>query len=363
MSRFLRLVQRVLALIALTLALSAPVWAQTASLPATEPSANDIQELTRLLGDPRIQDWLKSQADGLPPADAAPSARAQFREVVQRTGLRVDAIGQAWSQLGNVPDVLASEWRAQLTPAVQVRSLTFVLIFLFVGSGLEWLLRQYTNPIRKRIEAATYHASTDRLQAAGYRTGLAFLGLAIFALGSIGTFSALSWPPLLQTVILNALIVIVSTRATGAILLLFLAPRVEQLRLIPISTATAHVLWRVLTTLVALFLICIAVVDIFSQLAGGVSKPEVLAVAVLSAFVFLLLVLSSMALCFRRGPQTRSRSLGAAQSGVANLPDRTERCRLRVVAAGFEHHRLDGGPAWVAASGAEPHDGLGQCGL
>ena len=269
--------------------------ALTAQTTATEPSANDLQEFTRLLSDGRIQDWLKAQVDesGIE-TNEGPSARDQFEQVVANTKTRLSALGQAWSNLDNVPQVITERWQEQLTPAIQVRSLTFVLIFLFFGTGLEWLVRQYTRNVRRRIEIATYRTARQRLSAGLYRAGLAFLGLFVFSLGSIGAFSAFGWPPLLSVLILNALIVIVVTRATGTMLLLFLAPKVEQLRLVPISTPVARVLWRVLTTGIAALLIFVAAVDLFVQLTadeGAAQAPEALAISVIAALLILTFTL------------------------------------------------------------------------
>lgn len=270
-----------------------------------QPSANDLQELTRLLSDERIQNWLKTQAADAPidTPDDQERLRAQFETLVQSTRARVSALGLAWSRLNDVPEVVGAEWRSQLPAAVQVRSLTFVVIFLFLGAGLEWLLRQYLNPIRKRIEIARYRSAKERLRAGLMRTGLAFLGLFVFALGSIGAFSALTWPPLLNALILNALVIIVVTRATGAILLLFLAPNVAQLRLVPASTPAAKILWRVLTCSVAILLICIGIVDLIGQLTStgnGLSEaPEALAIAVICAILLLSVTLLGTAISFR----------------------------------------------------------------
>ena len=299
MSTFVRILFICLLTAASLLGNPQPIFAQDA-----QPSANDLQELSRLLSDDRIQQWLQSQTEDVSESaqNEQQNVRAQFEAVVQTTRARVEALGQAWSRIGDVPELVRTHWREQLSAAVQVRSLTFVLIFLFFGAGLEWLLRQYTNPIRKRIEITKYRNAKDRIKASLYRTGLAFLGLFIFALGSIGAFSALTWPPLLNSLILNALIVIVATRATGTILLLFLAPKVEQLRLIPISSAAAKVIWRVLTCSVAVLLVCIGIVDLFDQLlannAANARSPEVLAIAVVSSLLLLAITLCGTAIMF-----------------------------------------------------------------
>ena len=290
--------------------LGTPLVAQVAA-----PSANDLQEFTRLLADERIQDWLKSQvSDSDLPNEETAGAREQIETVVAQTQARLAALGAAWGQIGSVPDTVAREWRAQLPADVQLRSLTFILIFLFFGAGLEWLVRQYTNPIRKRIEAVTYRSGWERMTAGMYRTGLAFLGLFVFAFGSIGAFSAFDWPPLLNGLILNALIVVVVARATGAVLLLFLAPRVAQLRLVPVSTPVARSLFRVLTVSTAGLLVCFAIVDLFAQLTGVADAPQTLAITVVAALLILAIALLATTLCF-----------SAVRRHRADLPRRTLR--------------------------------------
>ncbi len=278
-----------------------------------QPSANDLQELSRLLSDDRLQTWLQNQINETD--RVSDTATLTFREQVSQfstaLGVRVSNLGEAWAHRGAAPNVIASHWQEQLSPAVQVRSLSFVLIFLFVGLGLEWLIRQYTNPIRRRLEIARYESGRERFYAALARAGLAFLGLLAFTLGSVGAYSAFSWPPLLNSVILNALIVIVVTRATGSILLLFLAPWAEQLRLVPVSTPVALTVWRTMVAVLAFALASSAAVEVIEQLTeqGDQQSPEALAISVLSAFVILAVVLTGLVMVFRT-VQRHEASLG-----------------------------------------------------
>ncbi len=285
---------RFYAALIVALLVSLPVVSQVA-----EPSANDLQEFTRLLSDPRIQEWLNTQVNGADlTTETGPSVKEQFEGVVTQTQDRLTKLGVAWARLERVPSVIMSEWRNQLPASVQLRSLTFVVIFLLFGAGLEWLVRQYTSAIRRRIEVARYHSGWERMSAGLYRAGLTFLGLFVFSVGSIGAFSAFDWPPLLNDLILNALIVVVVTRATGAILLLFLAPRVAQLRLVPVSTPVAQTLFRVLTLAVAGALFCVAAIDVFEELTNQSEGPETLAISVIAALLMLAIVLLCTKIAF-----------------------------------------------------------------
>ncbi|WP_299831463.1 mechanosensitive ion channel family protein [uncultured Roseobacter sp.] len=268
------------------------------------PSANDLHEFTRLLADDRIQNWLQEQANDA--EAAAPqnikSIREQLAEATDHVGARVADLSAAWASFSEAPEVIAQKWREQLTPDRRVRSLTFALIFLFFGAGLEWLSRQYTNPLRRRIEFSTFKRPRERLFAALTRTALAFVGLTMFAIGSIGAFSTIDWPPLLRTLILAALVGILSVRAINSLTKLFLAPRVPQLRLLPVGDKMARVTGQAIMFFSAMVIFAVSLIDVFDQLTTsdvqGRMAPETLSVAVLFAVLLLVAALLLIAICF-----------------------------------------------------------------
>ena len=268
------------------------------------PSANDLHELSRLLADERIQDWLQAQANETDERELEKSIsiRDQFQEASDHVRARVTNLSSAWSKFDQAPDVIAQKWREQVTPDRQVRSLTFLLIFVFFGAGLEWLSRQYTNPLLRRIEARNFDNPKDRLFAALTRTALTFIGLAMFAIGSIGAFSSVQWPPLLHTLILAALISIFAVRAVNSLIKLFLAPRVPQLRLLPVSNRMAKVIGSSMMAFSALLILAVSLAGVFTDLTDtsareGVSA-ETLSVSVLLAILLLIAALVTISHCF-----------------------------------------------------------------
>lgn len=290
---------------AIFLMLSGAIAAAQDAAPAIDaPSANDLHEFTRLLADDRIQNWLQEQANDA--EAAAPqnikSIREQLAEATDHVGARVADLSAAWVSFSEAPEVIAQKWREQLTPDRRVRSLTFALIFLFFGAGLEWLSRQYTNPLRRRIEFGTFKRPRERLFAALTRTALALVGLTMFAIGSIGAFSIVDWPPLLRTLILAALVGILSVRAINSLTKLFLAPRVPQLRLLPVGDEMARVTGHAIMIFSAMVIFAVSLIDVFDQLTTsdvqGRMAPETLSVAVLFAVLLLAAGLVLIALCF-----------------------------------------------------------------
>ena len=302
---------------ALVVMLSGPVSAQTDTT-ILAPSTNDIHEFTRLLADARVQEWLLQQAEGAEtntPIETL-SVRDQLDALVLRTQDRIAALVRTWEGLGQAPELMQGRWREQVTDDRRVQSLTFVLIFLFLGAGLEWLFRQYSNPMRRRLEISQFKTPSKRITAAVTRAGLALAGLLAFAVGSIGAFSAFDWPPILFALILNLLMAIVVIRVVGTTLLLFLAPYVPRLRLVPVSTGLARLISRAALAFATVLVVAIAFRDVFAQVIE-VFKPQggdnaLLAVSVMLAGVVsmtaLLCLHTGFFLAARQNPQAGSKS-------------------------------------------------------
>jgi small-conductance mechanosensitive channel len=282
-----------------TLMLSQSAAAQTDTL-VTGPSTNDLHEFTRLLADERIQEWISQQADEAE-RTAVPEAlgmRDQFDVLVLRTKDRIGALIRTWEGLGQAPEMMQGRWREQVTDDRRVQSLTFVLIFLFLGAGLEWLFRQYSNPMRRRLEISEFKTPAKRIAAAVTRASLALFGLLAFAIGSIGAFSAFDWPPILFALILNLLMAIVVIRVVGTMLLLFLAPFVPRLRLVPISTGMARLISRTILSFSGVLILAIAFNDVFQSVIE-VFRPQgsenaILAISVVLAVIVALAALVSL---------------------------------------------------------------------
>lgn len=286
----------------LVIMLSGPASAQT-DTPILAPSTNDIHEFTRLLADERVQEWLRQQADEAETATTAEAlgVRDQLDALILRTQDRISALVRTWEGLGQAPELVQGRWREQVTDDRRVQSLTFVLIFLFLGAGLEWLFRQYSNPIRRRLEITQFQTPAKRITAAVTRAGLALAGLLAFAVGSIGAFSAFEWPPILFVLILNLLMAIVVIRVVGTMLLLFFAPFVPRLRLVPVSTGMARLISRTALAFAAVLVVAIAFRDVFAQVIE-VFKPQGGENALLAVSVMLAGVVSLTALlCLHAG--------------------------------------------------------------
>ena len=282
--------------------------AQEAVVPAA-PSANDLSEFTRLLSDERIQNWIVEQAAvaDLETENIEISAREELVGALADIRARVTNLGLAWQAAPAAGDLFRMRWEEEI-PAksqIQVRGLTFIMIFLFLGAGLEWLFRQYTDAARLRIEMQSFDSLSQRVYAAGIRSLITITGLVIFAVGSIGAYASFSWPPLAAVVVLNQLVVIFAVRAVWTIVVLFLAPRVPELRLLPIRNAMAKYLSQVLLFLSAFLILAVSLMDMYGRVVNSPADdgqaPETLAVVVILAALSVAATLFCVFLCFRKG--------------------------------------------------------------
>lgn len=291
--------------VALMLAGASPMAATTqfpsfTSPPATPveiapPSPNDIKELMRLLSDEQMRNWLQKNAQDTGPQDLT-AGRISLREQLV-TGLaqvrsRLRELGQAWILLPHMPDLLEDRWEKEMKLHRKVRSLTFLVIFLFVGAGLEWLYRQYTRLPLLRLEMQVHNSPIERARAAFTRAAIVVGGQGLFALGSIGAFLSFDWPPLVEAVVLNLLVVIIVVRAVRALSIFVIAPKVPELRMVPLSKKMAKHLHFYLPMVATSFAIAIAMNNVFSQLS--LDTDERVAQATLAESVILGLGIVAM---------------------------------------------------------------------
>lgn len=278
----------------------APASAETGIIDA--PSPNDMKELIRLLEDERIRGWLERAAENPNAAkgEDTPSIgeglRAQFTSALDRTRKRARLLQGAWKNLPDAPALLAREWNSTIAPGGTVRSVTYVLIFLFIGGGLEWLYRQYTSARLLSLQLTTPVSLSGRVQAALSRALLIFGGLVVFALGSIGAFLSFDWNPFVEELVLILLLLVLALRSIATVSMFILAPRVRELRLAPFDGSSAKQLHLTLIVSLSTMAVALAVSDIFSELteegSGSISiQASAFSVSIAAGVVCLLTAL------------------------------------------------------------------------
>ncbi|MGI9511123.1 MAG: hypothetical protein ACR2QJ_17435, partial [Geminicoccaceae bacterium] len=130
---------------------------ETAAETVAPPSPNDLRELMRLLGDERVSSWLRQQAsqDGLATENNAAlglSFQQQIQSALAYVQFRATEIRAASVALLGASTLLDDAWDAEMSDDETLRSAIYVIIFLFVGAGLEWLYWRYAGGTLRRIE-------------------------------------------------------------------------------------------------------------------------------------------------------------------------------------------------------------------
>ncbi|MGE3294746.1 MAG: mechanosensitive ion channel family protein, partial [Geminicoccaceae bacterium] len=121
----------------------------------------------------------------------------------------------------------------------------FLLIAAFVGLGviLERAFLAITVNLRERLVAASLETPKSRGQVALARLIYGLAELLSFAIGSIGAFLALTWPPTLRSFLLGYLLAFLILRAGWVVARLLFAPRHPRFRLVAMDDAKAR-LWH-----------------------------------------------------------------------------------------------------------------------
>jgi small-conductance mechanosensitive channel len=117
--------------------------------------------------------------------------------------------------------------------------LLLILGFIALGLATEGLFRRATRGLQKWITGVALDSVGQRARAAGIRLLFAFGLVICFTIGSVGTFLALDWPPLLREIVLGYLMAFLILRTVLVITRFLLAPGGERFRLVPMSTAAA----------------------------------------------------------------------------------------------------------------------------
>jgi small-conductance mechanosensitive channel len=234
----------------MAIAAADPAFAQSAD--TTAPLPSKAAELLQLLEDPTVRDWI-AQQQKIPAATEAPASTEsgsmmmpssymdqRLREIRQHIGNLVMTVPNMPAEFGRVRDILMVEFEDR--GIVQILSL--IVGFLALGFLAEWLFRRATRNLQRWIVTVPLDTVGERLRAAGIRMCFG-LGLVIaFAIGSVGSFLAFTWPPLLREIVLGYLTACLVLRIALVMGRFVLAPGGERFRLVPMNTAAAWFWYR-----------------------------------------------------------------------------------------------------------------------
>jgi small-conductance mechanosensitive channel len=273
--RPLRLPTALLALLALLSCLESAAPAGAADpTPTSQPAtAADqparVRQLLELLDDPQVRAWLEQQRSA--PAAPKPAATAAIEaDLSGFTASRLDQFRDHFRQLvAALPRVPAELTRvgSRLQEDLAGRGVFSILLlvvgFVVLGCGAEWVFWRLTRRLRAFISDYPMDKVADRIRLVLARLGFGIALILIFALGSVGAFLLLDWPPMLREIVLAYLIAFLVLRLAQVVGRFIFAPtpgkgfrNVERFRMVPMDDAAARYWHRRLVVAVAWLAFC-----------------------------------------------------------------------------------------------------------
>jgi moderate conductance mechanosensitive channel len=239
-----------------------------------------IAELMALLADPKVRDWLEKESAAA--ASQKPAPEAETVSVSHYFDTRIGAIREHITALAAaLPDLPNQFERAVglLQGDVPRRGtvLLLVLVFAALGFGVEWLFRKTMQKTRQRLDGLSMETVHDRLRLVAGRFALALGVVVAFALGSVGPFLALDWPPLLREMVFGYLIALLVTRIGVVVGNFLLAPDAERFRIVPTDTVAARFWCRRLTGFIGWFAFGWVTVGLLSTLGFSMAGRQLVA--------------------------------------------------------------------------------------
>ena len=311
----MRRISRVLCPLAIPLLLwTVFATAQTQPASAEDAPPAQVQQLLRLLQDPAVRTWIEQQEKSPVPSSGQAKPPTTTTEVISR---RITQLREHFAAVAAAVPALPGELRLaanRLVDELQGRSLVSILFlviaFLALGAGLEWLFRWGTNALRHHAPASVATSAHDRLRAVALHFAFELCAIVVFAVGSIGAFLALDWPPLLKQVVVGYLAATVVLRLVLIVARTFLLPD----RLGPGADTAARSRRRRLVFFVAWLAFGLATVDALKII--GLSSVALAAVSSILGLGLLLIALSVVWSGPRPATDTPPRIPHAAQAAL-----------------------------------------------
>jgi small-conductance mechanosensitive channel len=286
-------------------------------------SPEEVKALLQLLANENVVRWLQNELDAKAPQSAANTSgniKAAMARRLQHLRTRAADVMQAVTDLPALPASLQQRWQSGMTAVDTLRSVIYLLIFLFIGFGLEWLYWCYASLKLHQLELSDVSglkASAERASTVGL---LRLGGATLFSLGCVGTFLFFDWAELAGQVVLSVLFVAVSLRILLVASRVVFAPASEHLRMVPMSTPMARrcVFW--IFVIAAVGLITRITADTFTEL--GINNSARISVYFLASAALAAVIIVAIWAWFsntRVAYATEARA-GYALSSKSNSP-------------------------------------------
>src|SRR5271169_6192301 len=218
---------------------------KSAKTSAETATPAEIDALLSLLGDPKVQAWLKEQhaTEAAAPAPAKPKEESPEDMMSARVEAVRGPLAEMTDALPGMPAEFAHAvdvFQDRLGGKRPARLLTLLAAFVALGFGVEALFSRATRRMRENLDRHPVDTVGDRVRLVAERAAFALGSVVAYAIGSIGAFLVFHWPGLLRHIVLSYLIVFLAIRIAAVLGRFLLAPYNERFRVIPMDSAAAR---------------------------------------------------------------------------------------------------------------------------
>ncbi|MEM6987165.1 MAG: mechanosensitive ion channel domain-containing protein, partial [Pseudomonadota bacterium] len=235
-----------------------------------------VQQFLDLLAEPEVESWLRDRSAAQPTSAAAPDDHMDMPMSTAFDGLRqrIRVLARVAPEIPTLPGRVRDAWVGNLSRTDILRGAIYLLIFLFVGAGFEWLYRQFTDDARARLSLAVMPTLRARVVAASKRAAFMIGGQVAFAVGAIGAYLMFDWQQAMAELVLSTLAVVLATRLLSTLSRYVLAPNSPRLRLLNLTTQFAKVTHRWNVGAVATSFTCIAIANLGAVALRRTGSPD-----------------------------------------------------------------------------------------
>ncbi len=171
-----------------------------------------------------------------PPTGAAAIVMAGLDAAARRLGELLDSFVGMPGELA----ALIEHVRAMSGDADALRAVSYGLILLLVGGGVEWLYWCYAGAVRRGAETREPRSPVHAAGAGLIRAALDLGGVALFAVAVLAVSAGFDWPAGVQAIVVALALGLAALRGLWAMARLLLSPRSARLRLVDLGDAAAR---------------------------------------------------------------------------------------------------------------------------
>ncbi len=176
------------------------------------------------------------------------------------------------SDLAQAPEELHGVF-ASLHPALMsgsgVRAVTYLLILMVIGCGVEWLYWSYAWAPLRAIESVAVTSPRQAFRLGMRRLVLLGSGLVLFTLAVVAASAAFAWPAGVQEAVVSATLFVIALRLAWIAVSVILAPGRSRLRLVPVAQRKVRWLAAAIVAFAALGAIGSLVPALLEQVANA----------------------------------------------------------------------------------------------